>query len=214
MKVKWLGHAAFLITAEDGTRIVTDPFGDYPGLRYSPVREAADIVTVSHDHGDHCGGPVKGSFREVKGSGRARVGKIEFKGIETFHDTSGGSERGPNTVFCFTVDGVRICHLGDLGHDLSDAEVSEIGQVDVLMIPVGGCYTIDSETAGAICERLGPKVTMPMHYKTGKCDFPISGVDEFVRGKPRVRRLDRSEVEFRAGQLPDQPEIVVLRHAL
>ena len=214
MKVRWLGHASFLITAGDGTRIITDPYGDYPGLSYKPIDEAADIVVISHKHGDHFGAKIKGDPKTVTGSGKKEVRGIEFKGLETYHDTSKGSERGANTVFCFTVDGLRVCHLGDLGHQLSESEVAEIGDVDILMVPVGGFYTIDADTATGVCDMIRPRVIIPMHYKNDKCAFPISGVDEFLKGKSGIRRLDSSEVELKLEQLPEEAEIVVLRHAL
>jgi L-ascorbate metabolism protein UlaG (beta-lactamase superfamily) len=214
MKIKWLGHASFLITAADGTKIITDPFGDYPGLSYAPISEIADIVVLSHKHGDHIGGKVKGNYKMVTGAGVKRIGAIEFKGLDTYHDTSKGSQRGANIVFCFAVDGVRVCHLGDLGHQLSKAEVAEIGQVDVLMIPVGGFYTIDAATASAVCEQIKPRVILPMHYRNDKCSFPIADVEEFLRGKKNVKRTDSNEVELRAGQLPQTTEIIVLKHAL
>ena len=214
MKVKWLGHASFLITADDGTRILTDPFGDYSGLRYAPIREAADIVVVSHDHGDHVGANVGGNPTQVSGPGDQKVRGVEFKGLGTYHDTSKGKERGKNTVFSFTVDGIRCCHLGDLGHELSDSEIADIGPVDVLMIPVGGFFTIDAATASAVCARIKPRVAIPMHYKTSKCDFPISGVEDFLEGKDKVRKVDHSEVELDPRQLPDPTEIMVLAHAL
>lgn len=214
MKVKWLGHASFLITAKDGTRILTDPFGDFPGLSYRPIQETAEIVVVSHNHGDHVGAKLKGSYKTVTGRGRKKVGSIEFSGVETYHDTSKGRERGPNTVFCFPVDGVRVCHMGDLGHELSKTETAEIGQVDVLMIPVAGFYTIDAATAGRVCDQVRPRVVLPMHYRNDKCDFPITGVDEFLKGKDRVKHLDSTEVELKSGQLPGTTEIWVLKHAL
>ena len=214
MKIKWLGHASFLITAENGTRIITDPYGDYSGLSYAPIGETADIMVVSHDHGDHSGGRVKGNPRQVAGAGSRKIGAIEFKGINTYHDNSKGSQRGKNTVFCFTVDGVRICHLGDLGHALSKSEIDEIGQVDVLIIPVGGFFTIDATTATAVYEQIKPGVILPMHYKNDKCSFPIAGVEDFIRGKKNVKKSDSSEIELKAGHLPQATEIVVLKHAL
>jgi len=214
MKIRWLGHSSFLITADDGTRIITDPYGVYPALHYAQIEESADVVLVSHKHGDHFGGKVRGNPRLVTGGGQKKVGSIEFKGVEVYHDTSKGSQRGPNTVFCFTVNGVRLCHLGDLGHLLSGPEIAEIGQVDVLMIPVGGFYTIDASTASKICDQIKPKVIIPMHYKNDKCSFPISGVDEFLKGKANVKRLNTSDLELKGGQLPQATEIVVLKHAL
>jgi L-ascorbate metabolism protein UlaG (beta-lactamase superfamily) len=112
------------------------------------------------------------------------------------------------------VNGVRLCHLGDLGHLLSGPEIAEIGPVDVLMVPVGGFYTIDASTASKICDQIKPKVIIPMHYRNDKCSFPISGVDEFLKGKANVKRLNTSDLELKAGQLSQETEIVVLRHAL
>ena len=214
MKIRWLGHSSFLITADDGTKIITDPYGVYPDLHYAQIEESADVVVLSHKHGDHFGARVKGNPKLVTGGGQKKVGSIEFKGIEVYHDTSKGSQRGPNTVFCFTVIGVRLCHLGDLGHLLSGPEIAEIGQVDVIMIPVGGFYTIDASTASKICDQIKPKVIIPMHYKNDKCSFPISGVDEFLKGKANVKGLNTSDLELKGGQLPQATEIVVLKHAL
>ena len=214
MKVKWLGHSAFLITANDGTKIITDPYSDYAGIKYKPIDETADIVLASHKHGDHFGGKVKGNPGTVVDAGSKVIKGIQIKGIATYHDTSKGRERGSNIVFCFTVDGLKLCHLGDLGHDLSDTEIAEIGPVDILMIPVGGLYTIDSNVAGKICDKIKPGVVMPMHYKTGKLEFPISGVEGFLKGKTGVKKLAASEVEFQPGKLPGAKEIIVLQHAL
>jgi L-ascorbate metabolism protein UlaG (beta-lactamase superfamily) len=214
MKIKWLGHASFLITTSNGIRIITDPFGDYQGLSYRPIEEEADIVVVSHEHGDHIGGKVKGNPQKVKGAGTREVKGIAFKGIETFHDTSKGRERGPNTIFCFAVDGMTVCHMGDLGHPLSDSEIADIGVVDVILIPVGGFFTIDADMATDIYQRLKPKMVIPMHYRNDRCAFPISGVDAFIKNKAGIKKLDSSVVEFTSGQLPQSTEIIVLQHAL
>ncbi len=214
MKIRWLGHSSFLITAADGTRIITDPYGVYPDLHYAPIEETADIIVLSHKHGDHFGGKVKGNPKMITGAGNKKVGNIEFKGVETYHDTSKGSQRGANTVFCFPVDGIRLCHMGDLGHHLSGPEIAEIGQVDVLMIPVGGFYTIDAATASKVCDQIKPKVIIPMHYRNDKCAFSITGVEDFLKGKANVKRLNTSDLELKAGQLPQATEIVVLKHAL
>lgn len=215
MKVRWLGHAAFLITAQDGTRIITDPYapqGDR--LTYADIGEAVDIVTVSHDHFDHNNvAAVKGKPQVVKGAGSHKAKGIEFKGVATHHDTASGSQRGANTVFCFTVDGIRVCHMGDLGHTLSDRQAAEIGQVDVLLIPTGGGPTIDPAAATQVAEKLKPKVIIPMHFRTARCTFPPSDEDDFAKGKPRVRKVDSSEVEFKKEGLPSATEIVVLKHA-
>jgi len=202
-----------MVTSETGTKIITDPYVTTETLKYGEIKESADIVTVSHEHGDHSNvAAVRGSPEVVKGT--AKVKGIEFKGISTYHDNAGGKQRGNNTVFCFEVDGVRVCHLGDLGHPLSDKQTAELGSVDILLIPVGGNYTIDAKVASQLCDRLKPKVIVPMHFKNDKCSFPIAGVDEFLKGKEGVSRLDTSEVEFRQGELPATTKIIVLKPVL
>jgi L-ascorbate metabolism protein UlaG (beta-lactamase superfamily) len=215
MKLKWLGHSCFLITSETGLRVITDPYHVGSDINYSPINEAADIVTVSHTHGDHNNiSSVKGKPEVVSGSGIKTVKGIPFKGIPTYHDESGGKERGSNTIFCFTVDGIKLCHLGDLGHRLNRGQIAEIGDIDILLIPIGGFYTIDAKVASQVCDDLKPKVIVPMHYKTPKCDYPITGVEDFLAGKKNIKRLNSSEEEFKLGELPKATEIIVLQSAL
>jgi L-ascorbate metabolism protein UlaG (beta-lactamase superfamily) len=150
----------------------------------------------------------------VSGTVTKTVEGISVQGTATFHDPSSGSERGKNTVFTLTVDGVKVCHLGDLGHILSETEAAEIGPVDLLLIPVGGFYTIDAGEATRVIEIIKPKVVIPMHFKTEKCGFPIASVDDFLKGKAGVKRPGTSEISFNKSDLPQQTEIVVLTHAL
>jgi L-ascorbate metabolism protein UlaG (beta-lactamase superfamily) len=214
MKVKWLGHASFLITSEAGLKIITDPYPQGSGLSYTPIKEAADIVIMSHDHFDHNNiASVPGKPEVITGSGAKTVKGVQFRGIDTYHDGSQGKERGANTAFCFSVDGIKLCHLGDLGHRLSHEQITEIGNVDILFIPIGGVFTIDAKMAGTVSDDLKPKVVMPMHYKTAKCDWPLSTVDDFVMGKKNVKRLNSSEIEFKDGNLPEVTEIVILQPA-
>jgi L-ascorbate metabolism protein UlaG (beta-lactamase superfamily) len=209
--IKWLGHSCFLITSAAGVRIVTDPYFTGGDINYSPVAEAADIVVISHEHRDHnAASAVHGEPEVVRGVGTKTVRGIEFKGIAAHHDKSGGRERGKNTVFRFTVDGVRLCHLGDLGHLLTRAQCAEIGEVDVLFVPVGGFYTIDADDATRVCDQLRPKVAIPMHFKTPKCDYPISVVGDFVVSKQNVRETHSSEIEMGIEDLPMGMDIVLL----
>jgi L-ascorbate metabolism protein UlaG (beta-lactamase superfamily) len=215
MKIKWLGHSCFLITSRGGVRIVTDPYAVGEGINYSPIKETADVVVVSHDHDDHSNvSAVKGTPEVVKGSGTKTVKGIQFRGIATYHDASQGKQRGPNTIFCFTVDDIKLCHLGDLGHVLSPGQVNEIGAVDILFIPVGGFYTIDASVASQVCDKLEPKVAIPMHFKTPKCAYPIAGVEDFLKGKKNVRKGGDSEAEFERERLPAATEILLLQPAL
>lgn len=218
MKIKWLGHAAFLITSSQGVKIITDPYepNAFGGqLAYGAIKDLADIVLVSHDHADHNHTKdLPGSPQIIKGSG-SKTGKgISFRGVATFHDPSRGKERGENTVFAMEIDGIRVCHLGDLGHVLSQKEVSEIGPVDILITPVGGFYTIDPKEASQVATLLKPKVVIPMHFKTEKCGFPIAPVEDFLKGKAKVKQAGVSEVSFEKAALPHETEVVVLKHAL
>jgi L-ascorbate metabolism protein UlaG (beta-lactamase superfamily) len=215
MRIKWLGHACFLITSKGGLRVITDPYAVGGGINYSPIKEPADIVLVSHDHDDHSNvSTVQGKPELVKGSGTKTVKGIACKGVATSHDTSQGQQRGINTVFCFTIDGLNLCHLGDLGHILSPGQVTEVGAVDILLVPVGGFFTIDASVAGQVCDQLKPRIAIPMHFKTPKCAYPIAGVEEFLKGKKAVRKVAGSEVEFERDKLPTATEIVLLQPAL
>ncbi|MEE8598128.1 MAG: MBL fold metallo-hydrolase [Dehalococcoidales bacterium] len=215
MRIKYLGHASFVITSDSGVKIITDPYETGGALGYGKIEESADIVVVSHDHFDHNNvAAVRGNPKLVRGAVTTEIKGIEFKGIPSYHDDAGGRQRGKNTVFCFEVDGIRVCHLGDLGHQLSAQQVAELGKVDILLIPMSGSVTIDAKVAGQVGDKLIPRVIIPMHYKTDKCALPIAGVDEFLRGKEDVKKLAASEVEFKQGELPAHTQITVLKSAL
>ncbi len=214
MKVKWLGHAAFLITADSGLKIITDPYALSERLHYGQIDEAADIVTMSHQHSDHNNSAaVRGNPETIKNTGTFNVRGIEIKGIPSYHDDNAGKQRGPNIIFCLNVDGMRLCHLGDLGHQLTESQLSEIGEVDVLLSPMAGGYTIDAATATNLVSQLKPRVVIPMHFRNSKCDYPVTGVDEFLKNKNNVTILDNSEVEFKKGEMPEN-QIIVLQPAL
>jgi L-ascorbate metabolism protein UlaG (beta-lactamase superfamily) len=218
MKIKWYGHSAFLITSDQGSRIIIDPYDvnfQPEHLTYGRINDRADAVLTTHEHGDHNGTKdLPGAPELVKGKGTRTIQGISIKGIPVFHDTSKGSERGENTIFTLSVDGLKICHLGDLGHLLNDQQVAEIGAIDILLIPVGGYFTIDAGQATQVAKQIKPKVLIPMHYKTEKCGFPIAPVEDFLKGKSNVKHPGSSEATFAAKELPQQPEIVVLKHAL
>ena len=212
MKLRWVGHSCFIITAKSGLSIITDPYHTEQGVNYAPVREMAAIVTVSHDHFDHNAvQSVGGKPEVVRSSGTKTVKGIEFRGIACYHDESGGKKRGENIIFCFTVDGIKLCHLGDLGHALSSEQIKEIGEVDILLIPVGGFFTIDAATATRVCDEIKPKVVVPMHYKTAQLNFPITGVDAFLAEKKNIKKLDSSVVELEPEMLPETTGILIFR---
>jgi len=215
MNIKWLGHAAFLITSDEQIKIITDPYQSSGGIKYSPITEEANYVVISHQHTDHnytddiIGNPII-----IQGIGLHKEEHFTFKGIGSFHDDKNGSLRGKNTIFCFNVDDINICHLGDLGHLLSQDKIEEIGKVDILLIPVGGTYTINASQATELYKNIKPKIIIPMHFKTKKVDLPITDVKPFISGKENVKELDSSEIEIRKEELPRDTEIIVLKPAL
>ena len=215
MKIKWLGHAAFLIIAEDGTKIITDPYAVGGGIAYGKIKESADIVTVSHDHGDHNNSAAIGGNPQVLNSVvNTRVKNVAIRSFASFHDSAQGTQKGKNIIFCLNVDGMNLCHLGDLGHTLDSKTIADIGQVDILLIPVGGFFTIDATTATGVSNALKAKVIIPMHYLTSKVSYPIAGVDNFIRGKSGVKKVNSSEIEIKKDSLPASAVIIVLQHAL
>lgn len=215
MKVKWLGHASFLITSDKGTRIITDPYTTGGPIRYGEITESADVVTVSHEHGDHNNvASVNGKPKIFKGGAPITVKDVKLTSIPTYHDENKGRDRGPNLIVCMEMDGMRLCHLGDLGHPLSAQEITLVGKVDVLLIPVGGFFTVTPAVASEVAARLRPKAVIPMHYKTDKCGYPITGVEEFLKNKENVNKINGSEVEFKGDKLPNAIQVIVLQPAL
>jgi L-ascorbate metabolism protein UlaG (beta-lactamase superfamily) len=211
LKIKYLGHSCFLITSGAGIRIITDPFHKEEDLEHGEINETADIVTMSHNHYDHNNfAAVRGSPAVVRGT--ASVKGIEFKGIPAYHDESGGRLRGAITILCFEVDGIRLCHLGDLGHELTPEQLGQLGRVDVLFIPVGGYFTIDGKLATSVYKQVKAAVTIPMHWNDKWAVRQVASVERFLEGKDHVRRVEGSEIELKPGELPS--EIIVLRSAL
>jgi L-ascorbate metabolism protein UlaG (beta-lactamase superfamily) len=193
MRISWLGHSCFCLEGSQGLCILTDPFGADVG--YGPPDVRADIVLISHGHGDHNNiQAVKGRPVVIKGPGKHMAQGMEFRGIATHHDEEGGRLRGANTVFCFQLDGVAVCHLGDLGHVLRDQEIRSIGPVDLLFLPVGGKYTLDAKRAWQVIGQLQPRIAVPMHFQTEVLKFRLGRVEEFLRGHEYEGPLDSLEI--------------------
>ncbi|MEM4724091.1 MAG: MBL fold metallo-hydrolase [Candidatus Hadarchaeum sp.] len=210
VRVKWWGHACFEVS-NDKT-IVFDPH-DGSGVGLEAPRAKADLVLVSHDHFDHADGAkmvLKPGGDIVRGSGLKTVGDIKIRGVRTDHDDQGGRLRGGNTVYVVDFGGLRLCHLGDLGHVPTDQQVREIGDVDILFVPVGGVYTIDAQGATKTVEKISPKIAVPMHYRIKGLTVGISGVEDFLRGKKNVRQMKSSLLEVSPDDLPSRLEIWVL----
>jgi len=214
MQIKWFGHSSFLITSQNNLKIITDPYTSDSSLMYSPIHASADIITISHSHGDHSNSStILGNPVILKEAGSKTIKGIQFKAITVFHDELGGSKRGKNLVFCFQIDNLNLCHLGDLGHVFNPEQLSEIGPVDILLIPVGGYFTINYREATLVSQSLNPKIVLPMHYKTPKTSFPISGIEEFLANKANIRKINSNQIEISRDTLPPITEIIVLKYA-
>lgn len=217
MTITYHGHSCFKIKGKRGT-VVTDPYGEYVG--FSPSSLSADIVTVSHNHPDHNAiNKVSGTARRPKpfiidAAGEYEIGGISVFGVSSFHDDSHGSERGRNTLFTILVDDVRVCHLGDLGHEITDGMREDIGEIDILLVPVGGVYSLDPTQAIKAIRALEPSIVVPMHYKTEMHKQELFGelktVEDFLKEYGvEVAPVDKLEVD--EGSLPEETEVVVLK---
>ena len=213
MKLKYLGHAAFELTTAAGAKIVFDPYtaGAFETLACDTIRGDFDIAITSHDHADHtCTEVLARSKNKVTKAGKATFGDITVESFATFHDDAKGTKRGANLVSIVEVDGFRVAHLGDLGHPITAKELPKLAGVDVMMIPVGGHFTIGAAEAASIVKAFAPKIAIPMHYKTPKVDFPIGPVDAFTKLMETVEKAGASEIVLTKGKLPAKTTVVVL----
>ena len=211
MDVTWHGHSCFAIKGKDVTAVI-DPFKDI-GLK-EPKKLTADILLLSHDHFDHSNvAAVTGDPYVVDVPGEYESHGVMIEGIPTYHDDQQGADRGRNTVFSFTIDGTHFVHCGDLGHALDNDTVQQLGNVDVLMIPVGGEYTIDAKTAADIVKQIQPRITVPMHYDVPGLKIPkkLKGVEDFLKQVgAKVTKPEKTTWKFKQADLPeDEAQIVV-----
>jgi L-ascorbate metabolism protein UlaG (beta-lactamase superfamily) len=219
MRVEWFGQSAFRLDA-GGKTVAVDPFGDMSALSRDrgiqwdyPAIEGVepDLLLVTHEHGDHNGVEAIGgsplTLRSTAGSLDSPIGQVTAVASE--HDDKAGTERGPNTIFAFELDGVRVCHMGDFGQNgLREEQVAAIGEVDLLFVPIGGGFTIGAEQAALVVERLSPRWVVPMHYRTPRVGF-LETADEFLAHADRVARLDEAAFDTDELELGDGPLVVV-----
>ena len=214
MKIKYLGHSCFKLTESTGTSVVCDPYSSDIGFELPEV--SADAVTVSHRHFDHDNvKAVGGKPMLIYEESIYDLPGVEINAVKSFHDGVRGKKRGENVIFKFRMDGIDVCHLGDLGEACTTELLELILPVDVLLIPVGGNYTIDAETAKEYVDRLMPEIVIPMHYKTKDCKIDIDKVDEFLElfDEDSVEICDSDEIELSRNDLSDETRIIVLRRS-
>ena len=178
MEIKWFGQSCFEIKTTQGT-IVTDPFGDSVGFVMPSLR--ADVLTISHQHFDHNNKAKVAAGQIVETASAHQAGEIKITGWSAPHDEQGGAERGQVIIFRFEVEGMNLVHLGDLGTELSDDQVAQIGSTDILFIPVGGNYTLDIGKAAEVVRQLQPKIVIPMHYKIPNLKIDLAGPEKFIK---------------------------------
>lgn len=208
MEITYLGHSSFFIKDSKGRRILTDPFDDTVG--YKVFKGEVDLVTISHHHFDHdyLGG-VKGNPKVLDKVGVFNICDIPIEGIPSYHDEVKGAKRGENTIYVMNVDGYRICHLGDLGHVLSQEEIDKIGDIDVLLIPVGGNFTVDGKNAALIAKAINPHIIIPMHFKTHYSNLDISGVENFIINMKNGERIENCTLKIK-GELTESNAVKIL----
>lgn len=219
----WYGQSCFLLESATGTRVVMDPIPSNIGY-LPPADLHADAVTVSHEHPDHNnvalvrGKPkiLRGLTSDKKGWMKIdeRVKDIAIRSVGVYHDDKKGAELGLTTVFVFEVGGVRIAHLGDLGHTLTDQQISAIGSVDVVLVPVGGVWTLDALKATQVVDQIRPRLmAIPMHYRTDLLTIKeLATVDGFLAGRSNVRRETGTRLAITGLRLRSSAETVVLRY--
>jgi L-ascorbate metabolism protein UlaG (beta-lactamase superfamily) len=218
MQIQWLGHSGFRLTADD-TTVVVDPLGDVSALaargglklEYPPIEGIrADLVLITHEHRDHNGADrIDGDpvvLRSTAGRLDSPIGEI--LAVASEHDDEAGTRAGPNTIFVFELDGIRVAHFGDFGQRaLRDEQAAAIGSIDLLFVPIGGGPTLDAEQAAAVVERLRPRWIVPMHYRTHRVTF-LDTADAFLERMENVVRLDQPA--FDTAELPDGGPLTIV----
>ena len=209
MKIKWYGHSCFKLSFSQGPYVVTDPFDDHVG--YPLCETEADIVTASHGHGDHnYVESIKGRPTVLNRAGMFTFDDLLVKAVKSYHDTEKGTRRGENLIFIFESDDLKIAHLGDLGHEPDLKQYAALEGADVLLIPIGGYYTINTGTALQIIEHVKPKVVIPMHFNTEVMNFPITDEKQFAK-ETGAEYWDSTEIEITKENIAGLPNAVVLK---
>ena len=208
MEITWLGHSCFRIKGKDAI-VITDPC--HPSLGYTLGKLQADIVTLSHFHPGHSySEAITSEFKEIKGPGEYELKGIFITGIATFHDSEQGNKLGRNTVYVLEMDGITLCHMGDLGHLPASQLMEAIGDVDVLFLPVGGVSTIAGSTAAEIVRHLSPKIVIPMHYKTSAEVKDFEPVDRFLKELSIKEMVSQPKLSINRSTLPTSTQVTIL----
>ncbi len=213
MIITWLGHSCFKIqdkSGSDGVIVVTDPFDKAVGLKVPNFE--ADIITVSHDHHDHNNvKALRGNPFIVKDAGEYETKEVFVEGIEAYHDDKQGKERGKNIIYRIDIDNISIAHLGDLGHVLDNKQLEGLAGTDILLIPVGGKYTLNASKAVEVVNQIEPRIVIPMHYKTPGSKIDIDTADKFIK-ELGIKPTEEEKLKISKKDLPQEDvELVILK---
>lgn len=207
-EIKWFGHSCFRVRGREAT-IIMDPVGRQTG--YTLPKQKADIVTVSHQHPGHNAiGQIQEGYFLIDGPGEYEVSDVFITGIRTFHDKAQGQERGFNTVYLLELEEMRICHLGDLAHALTEEQIEALNDIDVLLAPVGGGHALDTPGANEVIGQIEPKIVIPMHYRAGAGDRGLDDLTHFCKELGIEHPAPREKLNLRKSDLSETMQIVIL----
>lgn len=209
MNIYWLGQSSYLIETDNKKKILIDPFNNEIG--YTPFKGAVDLVTISHEHFDH-------NFLDLIENNPTVIRTVtthdsdfyRIEGIGSFHDDNDGSEKGENIIFKYNIDGITLCHLGDLGHELNEETLEQIGKVDILFVPVGEVYTFNVESAVNVVKAISPKYIVPMHFKTELLNIPLEKVDKFLLAMKDYPNESVPYISINKSNIKDENKILVM----
>lgn len=212
MELVWYGQSCFKLKSKNA-QIICDPYDPtYVGLKKPKLQ--GDIVTISHDHQDHnASETVEGNPTVCWGAGEYEIKGARIRGILSFHDSKEGKERGRNTIYTYFLDGINVCHLGDLGHQLTPDQIDLIGNVDILLVPVGGVYTIDAADAVEVIAQLEPKIVVPMHYALPGLKFELGDVESFFKAYGKQLSEAEPKITVTSDKLPDVTQVIRLQYS-
>ncbi|MEZ4358205.1 MAG: MBL fold metallo-hydrolase [Eubacteriales bacterium] len=216
MLIEWYGHACFRLKLTNGLKITIDPFDETVGFPQPHIE--TDIALISHHHFDHsCADSLTGNYEIIDKPGEYEKGGIKISGVKTFHDKKKGALRGENIIFKIQAEGLIICHLGDLCEEITDELVRKIGHADVLMVPVGGVYTINAEEAVSLIDKLEPNIALPMHYRINQSNIPVDSIHSLIEqatGVFDVSKSGKNYLDISKQKLKKRTRIIILNTPL